>query len=225
MALLVEREAEARHALSMVLTELAAAQAELGETHRSAERLRIARELHDQIGHQLTALNIQLEVATNTRDDDARAALALARSLGRELIGDLRTVVSAQRDAPEFDLIPALRALAARVREPRVRLVVRNEPNVARHETALALFRCAQEATTNAARHAQAAHLDIVLESVPGGVQLIASDDGCGARTLVFGNGLAGLRERLESVGGRLTVESPKNGGCTLTAWVAEAAS
>jgi signal transduction histidine kinase len=222
MTYLVEREAEARRALALAHTELAAAQAELGETQRTAERLRIARELHDQIGHQLTALNLQLEVATNTDDREARAAVSCARGLGRELLTDLRGVVTAQRSVPEFDLVVALGGLASRVREPQIQLILRDDPRVTRADAALALFRCGQEATTNAVRHARATRLEIVLERVDGGVQLVARDDGHGAAPVVYGNGLTGLRERLEDIGGRLAVQSLPGSGFTLTAWVAD---
>ena len=85
-------------------------------------------------------------------------------------------------------------------------------------QRALAVLRCAQEVATNAARHSQARNLWLELEPLDGVLELRARDDGCGVAELRPGNGLRGMRERLESAGGSLIVETAAGKGFTLKA-------
>jgi len=94
---------------------LAQAQALRIENERLAERLRISRELHDRLGHHLTALRLNLEVADRRAD-----ALAAARELGRGLLSELRAAVEELREPERLDLSRALRAIAGDLPEPRV---------------------------------------------------------------------------------------------------------
>jgi signal transduction histidine kinase len=216
-ARLTAREAAARKELARVHAELLATQELFADSTRTAERLRIARELHDALGHHLTALCLQLELARNVADGRAAEPVNEAHVLAKELLGELRTVVGAMREDQPIDLPRALRTLVAGIPRPRVHLEV---PEDLRVGPALAhtLFRYVQEALTNAIRHADAENVTLVIHEESGAVIVTAQDDGRGAVSLTAGHGLTGLRERIESIGGRMEVESRPGHGVRLHA-------
>jgi signal transduction histidine kinase len=116
------------------------------------------------------------------------------------------------------DLAHALRMLVAGVLRPQVHLEVASD---LRLDAALAhaIFRCVQEALTNAIRHAQAENVYLaVASSEDGAVAVTARDDGRGATDVRPGHGLAGLRERIEGMGGTVAIETRKGAGLTLRA-------
>ncbi len=201
------REAKARLELARVNAELQATQSLLAESNRAAERVRISRELHDLIGHHLTALALNLEVASHLAEGKAQAHVQRAQALAKLLLGDVREVVSALRES-NLDLGEALRALAAAVPTPRIHLNVPESLGLDDPERAQIVLRCVQEVITNAVKHAHAENLWIELEREGGHVRIQAKDDGRGAAAFKPGHGLAGMRERLEDLGGRLRVTS-----------------
>jgi len=201
-------ESRAREDLARVNAELTALQALLAESARIGERLRISRDLHDSLGHALTALSLQLEVASHLAQGRANEHVAEAREQAKKLMADLRAAVSALREGAALDLRPALAALAGSVSRPRVHLAIPEDIGVHDAARAHALFRCVQEIVTNAVRHARAENLWIGLERDRGVLVLKARDDGAGASALAAGHGLIGMRERLEELGGRLEVET-----------------
>lgn len=207
MGRLVLREHRLRETLAHAHAQVLATQALLGETVRGAERLRIARDLHDSIGHHLTALNLHLDLATR-QAGAAAPALATARAVSADLLAQVRGVVSHTRHDQSVDLAEALRALCAGL--PTLTTTLRIEPEAARHPApvAHALYRCIQEAVTNALRHAQASGLTVELLHDEGGTLARVTDDGQARRGIVEGNGLRGMRERLTELGGTLRLES-----------------
>jgi len=206
------RERRAREQLAAVNAELAGAQARLAEASRSAERLRIARDLHDLVGHQLTALAVSLEVASHLAEGPAAGHVARSRAIAKELLGDVRDVVGRMREDP-LDLGAALRALAAAVPHPAVHLTLDESVAVGDPAQAQALLRCVQEIVTNAVRHAGADNLWIEVGGGPSGTVVRARDDGRGADSVRPGNGLTGMRERLEQLGGELSWRSAAGEG------------
>lgn len=210
----LRREAETARAL-------ARAQAVLATTVRDAERLRISRELHDAWGHELTALGLQLEIASHvTEPARAKDHVIQAKGLARDLLAKVRDVVSTLREAERCDLKDSLEALARSVPVPAIH--VEYSPGVrVGPEQAHALMRCAQEAVTNAVKHAQASNLWLQVTSDADGVRLVARDDGK-ARAAVSspGSGLLGMRERMEHLGGRLAVQAGAGRGFTIDAWL-----
>ena len=214
---LVVREAEARAELTRVHAELLATRELFADSTRTAERLRIARELHDALGHHLTALNLQLELARNIADGQSKAPVDHAHALSKELLVELRSVVSAMREEAPLDLSGALQTLVAGIPHPRVHLDFDNE---LRFEAALAhtIFRCVQEALTNAVRHAGAENVFLSVETKGDAVAVTVRDDGRGAAELRVGHGLSGLRERIEGLGGKVEVEAEPGVGLTLRA-------
>ncbi len=221
-----ERALRTQHAAALAsLTraheELRAARDDLAEQSRAAERLRISRELHDLVGHQLAGLAVHLEVASHLSEGPAHEHVESARTAAKSLLGAVREVVATLRDEPDVhDLRTALEAVVAAVPHPPVSLDVSGLAgdglaDVPARVSHVAL-RCVQEAATNAVRHAGATGVTIsVARDLRGTLLVEVADDGVGG-VVVPGNGLTGMRERVEEVGGTLDVR-PGDGGRGLT--------
>jgi len=214
------RQNEARDELRKLNHELLATQALLADNTRIAERVRIARELHDLVGHHLTALTLNLEVVTHLVQGKALEHVQQAHSLAKLLLADVREVVSGMRQGDRVDLARALRTLVAGVPEPRIHLDLPAEQLLTDPQRAQVLLRCAQEIVTNSVRHARARNLWIRLTQTGGGLAMSARDDGRGVEEVQAGNGLTGMSERLAQLGGKLEIESGRGAGFTLHAWV-----
>lgn len=201
------REAEARLRLVDANAQLRAATVLLDESSRVTERLRIARDLHDLVGHQLTALSLELEVASHHNNSSAAAHVTKARHIAKDLLADVRQAVGELR-TPTPGLQSALTAVVDDLPRPQVHLQVPDDLQTD-EERALTLIRCVQEIVTNAVRHADAEHLWIDISAAPGGwTRLQARDDGRGAQTVRPGHGLTGIRERIEQLGGEVSFDT-----------------
>ncbi|WP_410616852.1 sensor histidine kinase [Amycolatopsis sp. lyj-109] len=188
----------------------------VAELSAAAERNRVARDIHDSLGHHLTTVSIQLEkvAAFAERDPDvAGQALADARRSVRHALEDVRTSVSTLR-AGRRSLVDVLSELG-------VALDVHGEEPDLDHATVTTLHRAAQEAVTNARRHGEAGQVRV---SVTFGAvtRLVVTDDGRGFDTGEprSGFGLLGLRERAALVGGAVTVDSEPGTGTKVTVTV-----
>jgi len=198
------RERAARAELARIHGQLMAAQSLLLDGARSAERLHIARELHDSIGHDLVALILTLEVATR---DSSRVQAALAQA--KRLLAHVREIVGEIRPDAAIDLAAALHALVGGlVAPPHVVLEVAEELAVEDVGVAHAAFRCAQELLTNALKHARATRIDLAAAIAGDRLRIVVRDDGVARGAPTEGLGLLGVRERLAGVGGALTIES-----------------
>jgi signal transduction histidine kinase len=211
------RERAARRALAGANAELRATRTLLAEASRGHERARLARELHDVMGHDLTALGLQLEVARNLTSGQALLHVARARALCDHLVEEIRGVVSATRAASGTDVGPVLSELVADTPGLSVHLT-RPEPLVLDDPArAHCLVRCLQEIVTNALRHAHAKNLWLTITRTDDAITVLARDDGPGAEAVREGHGLAGMRERLQELGGALRVEPAP---FALSAWL-----
>lgn len=185
---------------------------------RQRERTRIAQDLHDSLGHILTAMHLQLELAQQS--DDLGPAIEKARMLTQEGLTALRQSVSVLReDRPTPSLERALRELIDDLPggTPEVGLNVQGAARTLPAATSYAFYRAAQEALTNALRHASAAHVIVELDyREPQRVRLMVADDGVGASEVDAGAGLSGLRERVEAVGGAAFTQTKPGGGFQL---------
>ena len=200
--------------------DLRATRSLLAETARDGERLRLSRELHDVVGHKLTALKLNLAaLSRDPRLGDVDAVHTCAR-LADELLADIRSVVEQARSEEGMDLAAALASMAASFPRPRLQLQIDGDARVASLAQAEAILRAVQEALTNSARHSQAGNLWVVLQRDGGGLRLDIRDDGRGSGELRPGNGLRGMRERFENVGGRLDVDRTATGGVHLQGWL-----
>ena len=220
-ALVMVREAEARSELARVHAELQGTQVLLATREREGERLRISRELHDSVGHHLTALSLNLEAAAYTAKDTAAAEhLRRARETARTLLSEVRRTVTELREAP-MPLLPSLRALAEGAPGLSVHLDVPGELALESTEAAHSLFRCVQEVLTNTLRHAGARNLWITIVPMEdGGVRVHARDDGRGSARVTPGSGLTGMRERFTRLGGRVEWRAGAGHGLELEAWL-----
>lgn len=210
---LERRERAAREELARVNAELRSTREQLAEASRLAERLRISRDLHDALGHHLTALSIQLDVAGRRIEGPAANHVREAHAIARLLLSDVRSVVSQLRENRPVDLAAIIRPLVANGDAPRVHLDMPETLPVDDAARANAWHRCVQEILTNATRHAHARHVWIRLAPLDGGIDLHAHDDGIGATALTLGHGLSGMRERIEELGGTIDfITSPERG-------------
>lgn len=216
LAWLVRQERQARTGLAAANAQLRATQSLLADTVRSSERLRIARDLHDAVGHHLTALKLHLDLATRQCAGSPPAALATANDLTQSLLAQVRGVVSAERHEARVNLRQALELLCAGIPHPAIRLDVGEGVDACPPAAAHALLSCVQEAITNTVRHAGANLLTIEVRCDGDGVVARIADDGRGARGAPEGNGLAGMRERLAELGGTLAVAGAARYGYAL---------
>ena len=212
-ASLTQRERLARQELTRAHTELLSTRALLAESSRNEERLRISRDLHDTLGHHLTALSLQLDVASRLTDGRAAEHVHRAHAITRLLLGDVRSVVSELRGGTSFDLGAAIHRLVADVTGIEIRLELPAVLEIAEAVRGDALLKCVQEIVTNTTRHAAARQLRITIERDADGVTIRASDDGRGTETIQPGNGLTGMRERFEALGGRIEFRSREGRG------------
>lgn len=206
-------ESLARDALDRVNAELTATRELLAENSRVAERLRIARDLHDTLGHHLTALSIQLDVASRLSNGAAATHIREAHAVAKLLLSDVRDVVSTLRGSNRIDLSQAVRALASASGSVAIHLDMPGRLDLEDGARAHALLRCVQEIITNAARHASAQNLWITIRQQADGIDLHARDDGRGVPVLQCGNGLRGMRERFEEYAGRVEFQSASGQG------------
>jgi len=206
-------EGRARTNLVRANAELRATRELLAESSRTAERLRISRDLHDTLGHHLTALSLQLDVASRLSDGKVAEHVQQAHAITRLLLSDVRDVVSSLRESSTLNLAEAIRALVIQPLQSKVHLAVPAMLTIDDPAKAETLLRAVQEVLTNTARHAHAANLWIQAAVADGGIIFTARDDGRGSHELCLGNGLTGMKERFEAHGGHIEFRSARGAG------------
>jgi signal transduction histidine kinase len=183
------------------------------------ERVRIARELHDVVAHNVSLMVVQAQALAATANGDGAETEALNRigDLGREAMSEMHRMLGVLRlqDDPSAEREPQpgvrdLEALVSRARETglEAELVVVGEPRELAPGVDLSVYRIVQEALTNVIRHAQARRVDIRLAYRPGRLEVEVVDDGSAAVPVPDapndGHGLVGMRERVGLLGGEL---------------------
>jgi signal transduction histidine kinase len=217
VSLVALQQAQAREEQRRLNAELRATRALLADSARVNERTRISRELHDLLGHHLTALSLNLEVAGHLSEGRVREHVQQAHTLARLLLTDVREAVSQLREGGAIDLGAALRPLAENVPKLAIEMDIEQPLTVDDPERAHVLLRCAQEAITNVVRHAGASRLWLAARREGHNIVLHVRDDGRGSDQVTPGNGLRGLGERLRQHGGRLDVDTRRGQGFQLT--------
>jgi two-component system sensor histidine kinase UhpB len=195
---------------------------------REAERRRIGRELHDEIGQRLTGILLQLERTRAHVPPELRENVLRTQELARSTLDEVGAIAWRLRPGilDDLGLVMALEALVQSVSDPahaRIRLRVIQPLPALGTDTEIVLYRVAQEGLTNALRHAHATEIRVVLRQHGGGVRLEVVDDGCGFdKAVAEGEGLRGMRERALSIGGHLQIGSRPRGGVTISLDVAQ---
>lgn len=208
--------------------QLIATRALLSQASEQQERLRISRDLHDILGHQLTALSLQLEVLSHKAPEDLKPQVNQSKSLAKELLESIRAVVRAQRVQMGLDLVPPLEALMTRL--PSVTFTCKTMKPLQSAELTQALLLVLQEGISNAVRHGKANQLQLSMEDSQSALVLQLSDNGVGltrvaarnasakSGTGLYGTGLSGMQERLQPFNGKVQLRANDSApGCQLT--------
>lgn len=217
------RERRARTESERLAAALEQAQSRIAELAVADERVRLAGEIHDGLGHALTAARMQIEGAAAVLDRDparAKEALGKASRLVRDGLADVRHSVRALRsDGEEATLEARLRRLVHETPdELDVDLALHGERRALLPSEEHALFRVAQEALTNVGRHARATRVTVTLDCRARETVLEVVDDGRAENEVVFGVGLTGMQERLARFNGSLAVDREHRGGVRVRA-------
>jgi two-component system sensor histidine kinase DesK len=182
----------------------------------TAERERIARDLHDLLGHTLSVVVLKSELAGKLLARDpaaARVQIGEVEAVARQALAEVREAVTGMRGGDlEGELAAGRLVLLGAGIELAQELP--SVPMPPGHEATLAI--CLREAITNVLRHARARRVEVTLAGDKAGVELTVQDDGRGGARLGRGHGLSGISERLEALGGSLAVEQPTEGGTRL---------
>lgn len=185
---------------------------------QEAERSRIARELHDEVGQSLTAVLLELRRVADHAPEPVRTELLQVQESTREGLNEIRRIARRLRPGvlEELGLVSALTSLTTEL-AAHTGLVVRrrfdSELPPLGDEIELVLYRVAQESLTNIVRHAHARHIDLSLQREPGAVLLRIQDDGRGVGRAEEGAGIRGMRERALLVGADLSIGPGPQGG------------
>ncbi|GAB2878886.1 sensor histidine kinase [Streptomyces mayteni] len=192
------------------------------------ERLRIARELHDVLGHNISLINVQSTAALHRsakrpgQTAELTGALESVRDASKEALRELRATLGVLRqvdeEAPTAPAPAGLERVAelaerASVAGLRVTVATEGEPPVVPAQISLAAYRIVQESLTNVTRHAGAARAEVRLSYAPGELRLRVDDDGAGATDAgALGSGIAGMVARTRALGGDLTAANAADG-------------
>jgi signal transduction histidine kinase len=198
----------------------------------SDERLRIARELHDIIGHSLGTIAVQAGVGRHLMESEpqkATDALDSIAKISRDSLDEVRSVVAALRDdEPPYHPAPGLADLPDLIETVRstgvaVDLTLPDDLEAVPRQTGAAVYRITREALTNIVRHAHASKATVHVDHRGGWVEVAIRDDGAGAGNgrgpdSGTGHGIVGMRERAEALGGSLAAGPASDGGFLVTA-------
>ena len=201
--------------------------------HQSEERLRVARDLHDVIGHNISLINVQASMGLDLMDsqpEQARAALTAIKSASKEALEELRTMLTTLRrdddvaprsPAPGLDRLPELIELT-RAAGLSVDVEVAGKAPPLPTAVHLAAYRIIQESLTNVARHAGRARVMVRVTYDDADVHVEIDDDGAvpsgGAAAIGTGSGITGMRERAAALGGDLSAGFRHGGGFRVSA-------
>jgi signal transduction histidine kinase len=212
---------------------------QVAELAAAEERNRLARDIHDSLGHYLTAVNIQLEKALlyqQRNPEEATQAIRDAKQAAADALRDVRHSVRALRDTDEwFSLVASLEKLIHEISGDslNIKLTIHGDETAYPRTTLTALYRAAQEGLTNVQKHAHAKQVDLTIDLGDHEAQLVLRDDGQGFDPKILhqpksvpqlGFGLRGIQERLDLVRGQLTLQSTPRKGTVLSVVVPKAA-
>jgi len=232
------RESMLREETVLLNRELIATRELLSQTTAQAERVRIARNLHDILGHHMTALILNLEVANHSvrknigienktsgnkldsqdssvqkkSENKAQEKVEQALALAKLLLGDIRTAVSELREDDRIDLQSSIEKLTEGIPNLGFDIDCSAAPPIRSVQLAEILLRCSQEAITNIIRHSNADTCRIAMTECDGRCVLVVADNGSPQHEIVAGNGIKGMQERVVAIGGVFDWEQSSEG-------------
>jgi two-component system sensor histidine kinase DesK len=211
------KERQARERADLLNRQLLAAQQLIRQAGKQDERLRIARNIHDVLGHHLTALSINLQVASHKCDgigqQEAKAQVDQCYALAKLLLSDVREAVTDMREQSPFNFQEAVEALFEGIARPRLHLFLQPDLRIENVKLADVLLRAIQEGLTNVMRHTRSEDFIVELKAQEGNYILLMQDiqarvknmwHASNKNTITPGNGLTGMRERVSSVAGSM---------------------
>lgn len=192
--------------------QLVSTQSLLNEASKQSERVRIARNIHDLLGHHLTALTINLQVAARISEGEAQQRVKQCHALAKLLLSDVREAVSEIRQKSNLALVDALHELIANVPQLQIDLDFRQGITISDVEVAQVILRAVQESITNTLKHSNGSRLAIKVAKQGDWIRLDMQDNGSSAPAFTEGNGLTGMRERISQLGGQLHFNAGQDG-------------
>lgn len=198
---------KAKEHLERVNQELLATQELVKQASRQQERTRIARDLHDLVGHHLTALIINLEVAKHQTEGPAKQQIEQSHALAKLLLSDVREAINEIRAHDSIDINALIELWRSYI--PNMNISTDIDESIAWHDLGVTqtLSFCILEALTNSMRHAGATELNITITAKDNRILTTISDNGGVKGAVTFGNGLSGMQERLAHINGSLNTE------------------
>jgi two-component system sensor histidine kinase DesK len=206
------KERQAKEHANHLNRELLATQKLLSQANKQAERVRIARNIHDLLGHHLTALTINLQVASRITQGEAKEKIETCHGLAKLLLSDVREAVSEIRERSDIELKDALMALCDNLPRLKIQLHFDDNLNINEVNTADTIIKCVQECLTNTMKHSTADELELEINKVEQGIALNISDNGKPINHFDMGNGLRGITERLALIDGHVNFVHDKKG-------------
>ncbi len=205
-------ERERREQVAALNRELIATRELLSQSSAQNERLRIARDLHDILGHHMTALILNLEVASHGVEGQPKEKVEQSLALAKLLLSDLRNTVSELREDSPIQLEESVRKLVAGIPGFAIDVDFSEAPAIDDVDMAETLLRCTQEGVTNVLRHSNGDRCQITMRGTPAQCSLSISDNGRRQASIEPGNGLKGMLERVRARGGDLVWQQNEEG-------------
>lgn len=199
-----EKERQSKEHANQLNRELLATQNLLSQASQQEERVRIARNIHDLLGHHLTALTINLQVASRITEGEAKQKIDTCHGLAKLLLSDVREAVCEIREKSDVKLKDALMELFKNL--PRLKIQLHFDDNLHINEvnTADTIIKCIQECLTNSLKHSAADELVLTIDKTEQGISINVSDNGRPIKHFNMGNGLKGMSERVLQIGGKV---------------------
>lgn len=211
-----DKERASKEHANQLNRELLATQNLLSQASQQAERVRIARNIHDLLGHHLTALTINLQVASRITDGEAKEKIDTCHGLAKLLLSDVREAVSEIREKSDVNLKDALKELFKNLPRLKIQWHFDDNLHITEVNTADTIIKCVQECITNSLKHSTADILELRIDKTEQGISVRVSDNGQPIKNYNVGNGLKGISERLSQIGGQVNFIHDHSGFQTL---------
>ncbi|MCV2883487.1 histidine kinase [Aestuariibacter sp. AA17] len=212
---MAQREEKAREKAEQLNRELLATQALLSEAGKQAERVRIARNIHDLLGHHLTAMTINLQVASRISNGQVKEKVDECHGLAKLLLSDVREAVSEIREKSTIQLRGAIEGIIKHVPKLDVQLDYDETVVIDNVDVADAIIKCVQESITNSLKHSHASSFSVSISNHHNAIEVVLKDNGGSHKAFVQGNGLTGVIERMKAISGTASFEMQANGFLT----------